>query len=180
MNTEKLLNTEFIHHTTNWLKGEILESIITSCIGLIILIGSLLFWKYGNTPYARALIIPLFVVGIIPFIMGISGAISNYRKIPVYEQQWQQDNKSFIKNEKERVEGFDNIFKYTYPMAIILVIGGAILFFLVYSPTFKAISLTMMLLGLMTYFIDHFAAERAEIYYQYVQKEINKPIPDTQ
>lgn len=161
---------ELIHHTINWVKGEMLESSITGVIGFLILVASLLFWKYGNTPYARALIIPLFVVGVIPFVSGISGVYSNYKRIAVYEQAWQENQQAFRESEKERVEGFDNIFKYTYPMAIILVIGGAILFFLVNTPILKAISLAMMLMGLMTYFIDHFAKERADIYYEYIVK----------
>lgn len=72
----------------------------------------------------------------------------------------------FVKNEKVRVEDFDNIFKYTYPMAIILVVVGGILFFVLKSANWKAISLAMMTMGLMTYFIDHFSRECADIYYE--------------
>ena len=166
------MKMEFIHHTTNWIKGEMVESITIGCVGLLILLGSLLLWRYGSTPYARALIVPLLVVGIIPFVMGISGAYSNFQSIPFYEQQWEQDKKHFVESEKTRVESFDDIFKYTYPMATILTIGGVIVFFLANSPTAKAISLAMMLLGLMTFFVDHFAAERANIYYQHIQNEM--------
>ncbi|GEM_PF-345572 len=165
---------DLIYHTINWLKGEILESLITGLVGLLITVAALLFWRYGNTPYGRALIIPLLVVGVIPFIMGISGAVSNYNKIAVYQKQCEQDREHFTVSEKNRVERFDNIFRYTYPMAIILVTGGAILFFILRSPTFKAISLAMMLLGVMTYFIDHFAKERADIYYQHIKSDITR------
>lgn len=112
------------------------------------------------------------IVGFIPLFFGISGAISKNRSIPEYTALWEQNEQSFISAEKERVESFDKIFKYSYPAAIIFVIGGAILFFLVSSPNWKAISLAMMVLGLMAYFVDHFAAERAEIYL----KEINKAL----
>lgn len=163
---------ELIQHTNNWIKGEITESIITASIGLLVLIGSFLFWKFGNTPYARALIVPLFVVGIIPLVMGISGTYSNYKSIPVYEQSWKTDKQQFIKSEKQRVEGFDNIFKYTYPMAIMLVVAGAIMFFVLGSANWKAISLAMMTMGLMAYYIDHFAKERADIYYEFIRQEL--------
>lgn len=157
-----------IQHSIHWAKGEILEANIMAVFGAIIVLSSVLLWKYGNTPNSKALVIPLLIVGLIPVIMGISGAISNKNRITEYEIAWNKDPKAFIQAEKERVEGFDEIFKYTYPLAIILTIGGAILFFLIGSPIWKGISLAMMTMGLMAYFIDHFAAERAEIYLEHI------------
>jgi glycerol uptake facilitator-like aquaporin len=159
---------EFIQHTINWTKGEILEATIMAIFGAIIVICSVLFWKFGQTPYAKALVIPLLVVGFIPLFMGISGVITNKNRISLYEQTWQQNNYEFVKSEKKRVEGFDEIFKYSYPGAFILIVGGAILFFILSSPNWKAISLSLMVLGLMAYFIDHFAAERADIYLKHI------------
>ncbi len=163
---------ELIQHTINWAKGEILEATIMGTIGFLILASALMFWKFGSTPYAKAMVIPLLVVGIIPLLAGISGVISNRNRIPDYEQAWQQDPQKFMLAEKERVEGFDEIFKYTYPGAIIFVISGAVLFFVLSSPTGKAISLALMVLGLMAYFIDHFAAERAQIYLEQIEKAL--------
>jgi len=110
--------------------------------------------------------------------MGISGAIMNKNRIPIYQEAWQQDKHQFMLAEKDRVESFDEIFKYSYPFAFIFTVGGAILFFLVGSPNWKAISLAMMSLGLMAYFADYFAAERAEIYLNYIEKAIEKPVPN--
>lgn len=55
-----------------------------------------------------------------------------------------------------------------------MTIVGALLFFLFASPIWKAISLAMMTLGLMTYFIDHFAKERADIYLRYIDAYLVK------
>lgn len=163
---------ELIQHTINWAKGEILEATIMGVFGALIVLCSALLWKFGNTPYARALIIPLFVIGCIPLLMAIPGIINNKKRILDYRQAWKQDHHQFILKEKQRVEGFDQIFKYSYPAAIILVIGGAILFFLLSSAQWKAISLAMMVLGLMAYFIDHFAAERAKIYLKHIENAL--------
>ena len=163
---------EFIQYTINWVKGEIFEAIIIAIIGAVIVLCSGLFWKFGTTPYAKALVIPLLIVGMIPLFMGISGAVKNYNRISYFEKSWQQDNDKFIVAEKERVESFDEIFKYSYPAAIIFVIGGAILFFLVSSPTWKAICLSMMVIGLMAYFVDHFAAEREDIYLKNIKSAL--------
>lgn len=160
---------DFIQHTFNWIKGEILEGTIITIVGFIIISTAFLFWKFGNTPNAKALIIPLLITGLIPLVLGIAGIYSYKTRIPEYTSRWEQNPGKFIQAEKERVEGFDNIFKYSYPAAIIMVVGGAILFFLFKSPNIKAISLALMLMGIMAYFIDFFAAERAGSYL----KEIN-------
>ena len=159
---------ELIQHTENWVKGELLESISMGVVGFLIVIAGLLLWKFGTTPYARAMIIPVLVVGMIPFLTGIAGSYTNATRMAGYEQQWQADKVSFVASEKQRVEGFDNIFKYTYPMAIIFTIGGAILFFVFGSVTLKAICLAAMILGLQAYVLDYFAAQRAATYLQHI------------
>ncbi|BDD06642.1 hypothetical protein [Aureibacter tunicatorum] len=165
---------EFIQYTINWTKGEILEAGITAACGGLIVICSLLFWKFGETPFAKALIVPLLVVGCIPLITGISGIMMNKKRIVALEKEWKLDEHRFLMEEKERVEGFDEIFKYTYPGAFICVVGGAILFFLLGSPTWKAVSLSLMVIGLMAYFIDHFAAERADIYLEHIKSALKQ------
>lgn len=160
---------ELIQHTLNWVKGEIVEATIMAIFGAIIVACGVLCWTLGTTPHAKALMIPLLIVGGIPLFMGGMGVVSNKKRIPEYKAAWQQDQHQFILAEKARVEGFDQIFKYSYPAAIIFVIGGAILFFLFNSSHWKAISLAMMVMGVMAYFIDHFAAERAEIYLKHIE-----------
>ena len=160
---------EFIQYTLNWIKGEIFESATIAFFGFLIVTCSILCWKLGSTPYARSLVIPLLVTGLIPLVMGIGGVITNKNRIDSYQIAWKQDSQKFILTEKERVENFDKIFKYSYPFAFISVITGAILFFLINSAHWKAISLSMMMLGLMAYFVDHFAAERAEIYLNHIK-----------
>lgn len=167
-------NMEFINYTIKWIEGEILEAIITSVFGAIIVICGLLFWKFGTTLNAKSLIIPLIIIGLIPLVNGVFGALNNKSRISTYKIHWKQNKEEFVKAEHKRVKSFDDIFKYTYPLAIVLTIGGAILFFLVNSSNWKAISLAMITLGLMTYYIDHFAAERAEIYLKQIEQELQK------
>jgi hypothetical protein len=156
----------FFQHTINWLRGEILEASIMAGFGFFSLISGILFKKIGSTPYSKAMFIPLVVVGVILLFGGVYGVVSNRSKLSTYSRAWHNDNQTFVLKEKERVEGFDDIFKYSYPFAISFVISGSILFFLVSSPTWKSISLSMMILGMSAYIIDHFAAERASIYYE--------------
>lgn len=165
---------DLIEHTVHWAKGEITEAIAMAAFGAIIVTSAVLLWKLGGTPYSKALVVPLLVVGAIPLLMGISGAISNQNRLPEFRKAWEQNPEAFVQQEKTRVEGFDQIFKYSYPGAVILTVGGAVLFFLLASPQWKAVSLAVMTLGLMAYFIDHFAAERAAIYLKHIHKALEQ------
>lgn len=164
----------FIQHTTNWVNGEILEATIMGVAGGAIMLSGFLFWKYASTPNAKALVIPMLVVGAIPLINGIVSVANNKSRLTVYEQAWQEDKHAFVVAEKARVRSFDDIFKYSYPFAFFMVIGGAGLFFLLKSPTGRAISLAMMTLGLMAYYIDHFAKERADMYMEHIEAYLLK------
>ena len=61
---------EFIQHTINWVRGEILESVVFAAFGFITLIISIIFWRFGKTPNAKGMIIPLLVIGLFYFIAG--------------------------------------------------------------------------------------------------------------
>jgi hypothetical protein len=156
---------EFIQHTTNWVKGEIFEGTIIGSFGLLTILCSLLFWKFGETPNAKALIIPLVVVGIFFLTIAIGGFVSNNKRLPQYTEAFNKDKTEFVKSEKKRVEDF----QYLYKMTIIISSIGfaiAICFFLfTNSPILKAIGLALIILGLSGLLIDYFSKERADTYY---------------
>jgi hypothetical protein len=70
------------------------------------------------------------------------------------------------------VEGFENIFKYTFPIAFGAILVGGLLFFFFKGTTIRAISITIVLFGVIGYAIDFFAKERADIYYDKIITEI--------
>jgi hypothetical protein len=55
----------FYQHTQKWYNGELFEGKMILFFGIIITIMSLLIWKYGTTPNAKSLIIPLLSVGLL-------------------------------------------------------------------------------------------------------------------
>ena len=72
---------DFYQNTQDWLKGELFEGTILLISGIILLIISLILWKFGSTPNAKALIIPIMVVGLL-FILGVGGfMVSNQKRI---------------------------------------------------------------------------------------------------
>jgi hypothetical protein len=163
---------EFIQHTTNWVKGETFEGTIIGSFGLLTIICSLLFWKFGETPNAKAVIIPLAIVGIFFLAITIGGIVSNNKRLPQYTEAFKKDKIEFVKSEKKRVEDF----QYLYKMTIIIASVGfaiAICFFLfTNNHTLKAIGLALIILGLAGLSIDYFSKERADTYYKAIMTEM--------
>jgi hypothetical protein len=163
---------EFIQHTTNWVKGEIFEGTIIGSFGLLTIICSLLFWKFGETANSKALIIPLAIVGILLLAIAIGGIASNNKRLLQYAEAFNKDKTEFVKSEKKRVEDF----QYLYKMTIIIASVGfaiAICFFLfTNNHILKAIALALIIIGLAGLIIDYFSKERADTYYKAITTEM--------
>jgi membrane-bound ClpP family serine protease len=165
---------DFYQHTQNWLKGELFEGTIILFSGIILIIISLLFWKYGSTPNAKSLIIPILVVGLL-FSLGIgSMMISNQKRIAQFEKAYQENTKVFIESEKQRVEDFQVLYKYSVGFAAISFVLTIIAFGFLENRIFQSICIALMIVSVSLIIIDHFSKERAGIYYQHILKEIAK------
>ncbi|MGY0400013.1 MAG: hypothetical protein ACWIPH_08820 [Ostreibacterium sp.] len=156
----------FIEHAVNWVNGEIVEGIAIGSFGVLLLIVAAVFWKFGDTANAKAMILPFFVVGLFFSISSVVGVYNNIRRIPAFTEAYHQDEPDFIEKEKARVEGFMHWYVYTFVTGSVLIILGLAAFLLLGSPNFKAIGLTCIILGTALLFIDYFSKERAIEYLQ--------------
>jgi len=156
---------DFIQHTVNWCKGEIFEGQMFALFGLLVAIIAGLYWKYGHTPFSKAMVIPFLVVGLLCIVGGVSLVYNNYQRIESFQEQYTADQEGFIESEKLRVDGFMKWYPYTlFSMAGIIVIA-LILFLFLSSAHWKAIGLGLVLLSFSVIFLDHFSEERAKTYY---------------
>ena len=161
---------ELIDHAIIWCKGEIFEGKLSLLFGLIILLVSLTYWKFGTTPYAKAIFLPLVVVAFLAVAAGIYLITNNQSRITSFQESYSQNSKQFIQAEKERTEDFIVWYPYTrYIMAGLTVIAMALIIF-VDSAVWKSIGISLMLLTLYAFVLDHFSEERAITYYQEIQK----------
>jgi hypothetical protein len=163
---------EFIQHTLDWCKGELFEGRIVLLFGLVTIVIALLFWKAGSTPNAKAMLFPLLAVGIM--FAGIGGGMlySNHNRITDYPQAFQNNPTEFIKAEKERTENFISWYPKTRYIFSALAILGIILFLFWATPIGRAIGISLVLMTLATFVVDHFSEERAETYHQKIVKEL--------
>ena len=165
---------EFIQHTINWVRGEILESVVFGAFGFITLIISIIFWRFGKTPNAKGMIIPLLVIGLFYFIAGAVNIYRNQQRIPQYQEEYQKNPVGFVESEKNRTEGFMNIYIYTYVIGTVMILTGLILFLFVGGVNPKGIGLSLILMGLSLLCIDYFSKERAISYHNEIIKFLHK------
>lgn len=163
---------EFINHTITWSKGEIFEGVIIAVFGILTIVLGVIFWKFGGTPNAKALLIPLIMVGLIFTGSGISMIIFNQKRIVKFEQTFQKDPETFVQQEKQRVEDFQYLYTITKVLATIFFALALIFFWFTKNHHLQAIGIALILFGLSGLVIDYFSEERADTYYEIILKEL--------
>jgi hypothetical protein len=153
---------DFIQHTTAWIKGEIFEATIFGSFGLMTIICSILFWKFGATPNSKAVIIPLTGVGLFFCTTAILGISSNNKRLTQYSEAYNKDKLTFVQSEKKRVEDFQYLYKMTTIIASCCFAIAICFFLFTNNNILKAAGLALIIFGLTGLIIDYFSKERAD------------------
>jgi putative Mn2+ efflux pump MntP len=162
---------DIMQNTINWYNGEIFEGKFILGFGFFLILTALLFYFLGNTPSAKALLIPMLVIGIIFSITGANMIRSNGKQKQEIAKKYEQNPKEFVKAEIKRVDDF----QYLYPMSIAIslacfLIAIALLYF-TQNVNLKAIAISLILFGMAFAVIDYFSKERATIYYEQLKSQ---------
>ncbi|WP_076390771.1 manganese efflux pump [Chryseobacterium gambrini] len=157
---------DIMQNTINWYNGEIFERKFILAFGIFLILTASLFYFLGNTPTAKALLIPMLVIGIFFSITGANMIRSNGKQKQEVAKKYEQNPKEFINAEIKRVDDF----QYLYPMSIAIslacfLIAIALLYF-TQNVNLKAIAISLILFGMAFAVIDYFSKERATIYYE--------------
>lgn len=163
---------ELIQHTTNWIKGELFEAKLIVAFGIVTVIAGFLFWKVGTTPNAKALFIPLLVVGAIYSSIGGGMLYSNPKRMVELPQLYKQDKVEFAKLEKKRVDDFQYGYKVSKIVATVFFLLTLLIFWTTKNPTWMGVGLALTYFAIAGLVVDYFSQERADIYYAEVLKEI--------
>ncbi|MGC3960160.1 MAG: hypothetical protein QM813_20215 [Verrucomicrobiota bacterium] len=155
----------FVQHSINWVRGEGLEMVLISAAGIVLIASGIGFWKLGATPLAKAMLWPLVVIGLAYAAIGISGYVSNQRRIPEFERAYRGDAPAFISAEKTRVEGFQYMYKITNVVAPVCFALATGLFWFTLNAHARAVGMALVIFGVLGFLIDSFSKERADIYY---------------
>lgn len=166
----------FYNHTLNWITGELFEAYFILNFGIITIIGGFLFGKFGSTPNAKALLIPLVIVGIIYAAIGLSMVVSNNKRLTTYKQDFDKNNYTFVQSEKKRVEDFQIGYTISKIVASVCFPITLLLFWFSKSPNFQALGIGLALFALSGLVVDYFSQERADEYYKAIIIELNSKL----
>lgn len=161
-----------IEHTLNWYKGEVFEATIIGVFGIFLIAISIVFGKFGKTPNAQAMLIPLLVVGLLLGLTGAYMSYSNSNKMKVLSETTIENQQEFVQVEKQRVEDFQSLYTYTKIGAAIFFAIAITLFFVTDNKHWQAIAIALIITGVSGLVIDYFSKERADIYYHELLKTL--------
>ncbi|MEX1132985.1 MAG: hypothetical protein WEC15_07160 [Flavobacteriales bacterium] len=162
---------ELIQHTIAWCKGEIFEGRIVLFVGLLVALAAFGFWKFGETPYARAAVLPVAVLAALMMVAGASMSVNNTRRIQAYTEAHTADPHAFAQAERERTDDFIA----WYPRTRWIFLGVALVGMLLMtygSPLWRSIGMVLIGGALGVYVIDHFSEERALVYHGHILKAL--------
>ena len=135
-------------------------------VGGVLIAVAIAVWRLGTTPAAKSLILPLLLLGGLLLIAGVSGTISNGRRIASFTQAFEASPTQFIAAEKSRVEGFQYLYTLTLILASVSFAAAVAIFWQTHTASLRGVAVGLVLLGLSGLVIDFFAKERADTYYE--------------
>ncbi|UTW65470.1 hypothetical protein KFE94_12510 [bacterium SCSIO 12643] len=165
----------FYNHTQNWFNGELFEGKMVLIAGILMMIISIFIWRYGTTPNAKALVIPILSVGLF-FSIGIGWIMRDYpQRMAQSERAFKENPAEFMLQEKERVEGFQILYTYSLIFATFSFVLTIVGFGFLNNRIFQSICIALLLISFTLIIIDHFSKERSKIYYIEILKHLNEP-----
>ena len=163
---------DLLQHTSNWYKGEIFEATIVGIFGICLIAVSIVFWKFGKTPNAQAMVIPLVIVGLLLALTGVFMVASNSKTLNSITISNIENQQEFAQTEKQRVEDFQSLYTYTKIGSAIFFAIAIILFFVTDNRHWQAIAIALIITGVSGLAIDYFSKERADVYYHELLKSL--------
>lgn len=154
----------------NWFKGEIFEGAMIILWGVLLIALALFFWKFNHYETARALILPIMVVGLFWSIAGGIGIYTYNIRIDKAQVEYKENPEEFIVKEKIRVDGFMGVYKYLIPAWSILMIAGLALFIFWGGNLGRAIGLAAILFAVAGLMVDHTSEQNAKAYHSEIEK----------
>lgn len=156
----------FFNNTSTWIEGEIFEAVLIFVFGVFVILSGIMFWKFGTTPNARALIVPLIVAGAVYAAIGSSMYFSNRNRLHAYQQSYSQNKQEFIQAEKKRVEDFQYMYTISKVVATVFFTLTLLIFWFSKNPTLQGWGIGLTVFAISGLVVDYFSQERAEIYYK--------------
>ena len=153
-----------LDYALNWIDGELVAGGALIAFGLLLVGCGGLLWRFGESTAARAMVLPLLVMGALIAVLSAVGTLNNVRRIAEFREAYAVDPSAFVEQEVARVQGFMSWYVYTFVGASILIVAGLAAFLIAGAPMWKAIGLAMIVLGAAALHVDFFSKASATQY----------------
>lgn len=164
---------EIVKAATEWAKAEIVSSTIFMLFGLAYILGSIGFWKFGNTPLTKALFIPLLIAGVLLLGAGISFYLTNKSALANFETEYNDNPTAMINSEIDRtkstIKTYENVALKVFPAIILLAI---LVFCFISHPIVRAISIAVIAFLIVLVLIDSQALKRMKVYHNQLESAV--------
>lgn len=154
---------DLITHTTQWVKGEIIQGRIGFGIGILIAIAFLSFANFQQSFY-KGMILPFVVLQLI--LLGYSSyqMVMRPKHIATIEHSLSVSSQDSINSELEKSQKEDKLFSILRPTWAVLFLISLILFFLLANIFFKGMSLGFIVFFIVAYTYDTLLHLRLKTY----------------
>jgi hypothetical protein len=153
-----------------WAKAEVFSANIVWLFSIITLLSASGFGFWGNTPTAKAFVIPLIVSGTVLVAIGIGLYAANNPRIAQFEREYNADANAFIKKEIARTADSQGQLKLVFRILPAIAIVAAILLMIFPTPHWRAITVTIILLTAFLMAVDSNTEARNDAYHEQIIK----------
>lgn len=152
---------DILKTATEWAKAEIFSSTFFIIAGVLFVSASIGFWQLGKTDLAKAFIVPTLVAGAFLLAAGFGLFFTNKSRIADFATAYNSDALAFVKSEIVRADKVLNEYKtIAFKVFPMIVIAAALLLIFIDTPTWRAISITIIATMVIIFFVDSNANER--------------------
>ena len=157
---------ELLKLATEWAKAEVFSTRFFIFFAVLFLIAGIGFWQLGKTDLAKAYIIPTLVAGTLLMTIGLGLFYTNKSRITQFEKAFNADAPAFYLSEIERSESTLKEYTVVFKVIPILIIVAALLILFISTPTWRATSITTIVMLIVILLVDGTAHARIESYHK--------------
>lgn len=157
---------DVIKLSTDWAKAEILSARLMLLFSLLVFLLAVGFWQVGKTGMAKAFIIPLFVMGILIFSVGVGLYLANKPRVKQFPIDCLKNREAFINMELARTAKSQQDFSLVFKVLPAIIIVAALLIIFIPANTWRASSVGIILLMGFLMLVDAQTEARNSAYHQ--------------
>ncbi len=156
---------DIVKLSTDWARAEVFSAKIVWLFSAITIIAAIGFWFWGRTVMAKAFIWPMLVAGIFMTAIGAGLYFANNPRITRFEAESHHNPDAFLQGEILRTAESKKQLAGVFKILPVIIIFAAVGIFLLPSPLWRAIAVTIIMTAVFLMIVDSNTEARNNIYH---------------